>query len=654
MVQHHKDQLGNRLYHSALDGTAYPTVARHPGVHPAQHQKIIDELLAHEADSAPVLLESLCGGFLSNSSQGDMQPPTSDIFEQWSELDIKSPPGRPPMNQPRCRKVKQQPTAEVHTNASSIMEAQRWLNHRFSNLRVEDVHKDGIVIFSTTRLEAPCGFEEVWQVVESAQQMQAYISKDRKMPLFNVGAILLIGDPQSDAQVELLCEMSRILNQSAGDNSPPIFWLQHKLAPNGSAKATSSQTLNGVCVNTMTMNSGVDDIIPGEPVGHELALNVRIRINKQVHLSEKVNRAINKKQEMHAKAEERHKFLTETIKHVLWDYLRLRLQTDIPPVDPEALPGLPPVIDGYQLSAEPLGRGRFGKVFPLMIPGQGLSGKVVKCIKKEQISQLMGLKSIKNQIKILNMLSQGHAHENIVCLEAVYHTSTHILLRMEDCGSMNLFHRLKLRDKAVENWSLGLAKALTLFSQAIQAIAHLHSVQVVHRDIKPENICIQETLEGITLTVIDFDCALLAQGGFRSSHAAGTFPFIAPEVFAEDSYDPYPLDIWSLGVTFCEMGCGVRVIGDKLKMSSPPRGVKDESNQDVSRERAKDLMQQVADYFREEDAVAKVLETSLRAELFPVAEPLRFMLNRMIRTQVELRCSAPQVLMLSQTLQQAT
>jgi len=500
------------------------------------------------------------------------------------------------------------------------------------------MHKDGIFIFSATRLKAPFGFEDVWQVIESTHQVETHISKDRIRDLSNVAAILLIGDPQSDAQVDLVCMIARSFNRSAGENSPPIFWMPHSSAPDGCAN------LDDFTVHEVIMNNGVDDILSGEPEGHELALNLRCRISKQRLLSDKVNKAINKRREFNAKAEGQFEFLRESINSILWDYLRLRLH-------PECPPGIPPRIDGYQL-ATPLGSGNFGKVFALAVPGRGLSGQVVKCIPKSQLSHLVGLRSIKNQIQILKMMTENNPHSNIVRFGAVYHTETHILLRMEDGGHMNLFKRLKLREKEPADWSLHLAKVLMLVSQAIQAVAHLHSCQVVHRDIKPENICIRETGEEISLKLTDFDVAIIAHAGLRSSHLVGTFPFIAPEVVAEDTYDPYPSDIWSLGILFCEIGCGAQILDDKLQITSHFKRHNEETSNPPGIEVAKLLIKQVADYFREEDAAGRMLDANLRPELLPIADPLRFMLNQMIRTQAERRYSAPQVLQLSQTLQQ--
>ena len=62
------------------------------------------------------------------------------------------------------------------------------------------------------------------------------------------------------------------------------------------------------------------------------------------------------------------------------------------------------------------------------------------------------------------------------------------------------------------------------FEQLVNAIVHLHSLNIVHRDIKPENVVVDA--HG-NLKLCDFGMAGLQ--GCRA-FGAGTKPYMAPEV----------------------------------------------------------------------------------------------------------------------------
>ena len=89
--------------------------------------------------------------------------------------------------------------------------------------------------------------------------------------------------------------------------------------------------------------------------------------------------------------------------------------------------------------------------------------------------------------------------------------------------------------------SARLARDLAL--QLCDALAYLHSKQILHRDVKPSNILI--THNGNYLKLIDFS---LADSDSSAIHKApaGTPSFAAPEVLAGEPSDT-KADIWSFG-----------------------------------------------------------------------------------------------------------
>merc|ERR1712019_116299 len=103
--------------------------------------------------------------------------------------------------------------------------------------------------------------------------------------------------------------------------------------------------------------------------------------------------------------------------------------------------------------------------------------------------------------------------------------------------------------------------SLSIITQIASAVAHLHTgPHICHRDIKPENITLAGSGSGMCLKLVDFDLAIIREGGATCCSICGTLPFMAPEVMFSFEYDGFAADIWSLGVVFFETLCEGQVI----------------------------------------------------------------------------------------------
>ncbi|KAI9848779.1 MAG: serine/threonine protein kinase [Thelocarpon superellum] len=93
------------------------------------------------------------------------------------------------------------------------------------------------------------------------------------------------------------------------------------------------------------------------------------------------------------------------------------------------------------------------------------------------------------------------------------------------------------------------------FLQIITGVAYLHSMGLAHRDLKLDNVVVND--HGI-MKIIDFGSATVFRYPFENdivmAHGiVGSDPYLAPEVFDSNKYDPQPPDIWSLAIIFCCM-----------------------------------------------------------------------------------------------------
>jgi tetratricopeptide (TPR) repeat protein len=101
------------------------------------------------------------------------------------------------------------------------------------------------------------------------------------------------------------------------------------------------------------------------------------------------------------------------------------------------------------------------------------------------------------------------------------------------------------------------AAQMDLLVQLLRALRYLHRRGVLHRDLKPSNVLC--TAEG-ALKVVDFGLAEGLDGGERAP-AAGTLPYMAPELFAGGAASEAS-DVYAVGVIAYEMLAGRRPFDD--------------------------------------------------------------------------------------------
>jgi eukaryotic-like serine/threonine-protein kinase len=147
--------------------------------------------------------------------------------------------------------------------------------------------------------------------------------------------------------------------------------------------------------------------------------------------------------------------------------------------------------------------------------------------------------------------AQAHARLNspyVITLFSMLELPAGEVLALEFVEGQTLEQRLRL------NSLLEPAEAARIFDQALRAVEHVHSCNVVHRDLKPGNIYL--TKDG-RVKLMDFGVAKLMDQPEYNAHRTmvGTLLYISPEQINGHSTD-FRSDIYTLGVSLFETVTG--------------------------------------------------------------------------------------------------
>jgi len=538
-----------------------------------------------------------------------------------------------------ARATTSEATGENHTqNFSELQEKeelkaqheqQLWLDRRLCGLCAFDFDAKGVYIFVTAELRAPPGFEQAF----STSDGQHAIPHEVGERLQHLQAVLIFSDPFDMEQVSILREL--VIRIDSLQGAPPMVWVQHTVAPEARKRNEVLDPARHKFVSEL-LELGIDGIIPEDCEGVGLICALKGRIRRAAIVSHSVTELVNERRERFQYGE----FINGCIDAILWDYVRTRLALSIPAVDHSIPPGDVIEFNNFKLT-DKLGQGMFGSVFKICMRGacaKENSGQVMKVLSKRGIRCVQDLKALKRTIDVMQRISAPkHVHPNISQLYQVYSSVTHIFFRMEDGGPENLYRRLSYRQKeGPRNRPMSLWNVRSLLVQAIRAIAHLHTkVHICHRDIKPENIIIFETNDtDLALKLADFDLAVIQEeGSTMCRNMCGTMPFTAPEVCIEKKYDGQLADIWSLGVVFLEVHCGVRVLENAFQLCNV------EAGPGLEREDAK----RIRAGFELDGAAGDLLQALCRPEVRPLLPVTRPMLQGMLTVDLVERFRAAKI-----------
>ncbi|KAL5370811.1 hypothetical protein DPSP01_014656 [Paraphaeosphaeria sporulosa] len=181
--------------------------------------------------------------------------------------------------------------------------------------------------------------------------------------------------------------------------------------------------------------------------------------------------------------------------------------------------------------------------------------------KHEQLFAVKELKkhpgeSVKRYYKRLTaefcIASSLHHPNVIVTLDLLQDAKGVYCQVMEYCSGGDL-HSLVLAAGQLQE-----AEADCFFKQLMRGVEYMHEIGVAHRDLKPENILL--TQRG-TIKITDFgnaECFRTAweMEAHMSAGICGSAPYIAPEEYVDEEFDPRAVDVWACGIIYMVMQTG--------------------------------------------------------------------------------------------------
>ncbi|CDJ64667.1 LOW QUALITY PROTEIN: CAM kinase (incomplete catalytic triad), putative [Eimeria necatrix] len=186
---------------------------------------------------------------------------------------------------------------------------------------------------------------------------------------------------------------------------------------------------------------------------------------------------------------------------------------------------------------KPIGVGSFGKVNDCVDTSSGrhYAVKILhqrRGTRKEAVSRLRFM----SEVAILSAAD----HRNIVKLHDYYEDNQNFYCVLEKCEGNGLGKHI------YERKFLDEASAASLCRQMLDALAYLHSRNIMHRDIKAENFMFETKDKSARLILLDFGISAIVNPSAPLRKICGSPHYLSPEMLRR-SYS-FPADMWSLGV----------------------------------------------------------------------------------------------------------
>lgn len=216
-------------------------------------------------------------------------------------------------------------------------------------------------------------------------------------------------------------------------------------------------------------------------------------------------------------------------------------------------------VEKYGRCQEVVGRGAFGvvRISHKKLNGTetngGGDGEMLYAVKEFKRRPNESEKKYNRRLTSEFCISSSLKHLNIIdTLDLLKDAKGDYCEVMEFCSGGDLYTLIIAAGK------LEYAEADCFFKQIIRGVNYMHDMGVCHRDLKPENLLL--TQNGV-IKITDFgngECFRVAwENEIQLSEGiCGSSPYIAPEEFTQESFDPRCVDIWACGVIYMAMRTG--------------------------------------------------------------------------------------------------
>ncbi|TMW58140.1 hypothetical protein Poli38472_011728 [Pythium oligandrum] len=152
--------------------------------------------------------------------------------------------------------------------------------------------------------------------------------------------------------------------------------------------------------------------------------------------------------------------------------------------------------------------------------------------------------------QVITKLITSGGHRNVLQCYDHFVADDMVYFVSEYCAGGDLYQHLS----TFPNGTMDEATAMQTLTQIADGVVYLHSLGFAHRDLSLENVLLRHGEWKIA------DFGLSTQVNERTSDCAGKDYYMAPEVVAQESYDPAKADVWSLGIMLFVMLTGSQLL----------------------------------------------------------------------------------------------
>jgi len=193
----------------------------------------------------------------------------------------------------------------------------------------------------------------------------------------------------------------------------------------------------------------------------------------------------------------------------------------------------------YAITQELLGKGSFSLVKSAVNiqTQEKVAAKIIDLMKNKDV--------FAQEVNALSRLN----HANIVKL-----LHSHVKADGKGVIFLEYLSWPSMQSYLVQNRSLPLHVCLQLFAQLVDAVEHMHKLNVAHSDLKPENIAYNPQSQ--KLKIFDFGLSQTTLRNQLSASFVGSPLYMAPEVLLRERYNPYAADVWSSAIVLMELLTG--------------------------------------------------------------------------------------------------